>query len=110
MKGFRNFQPVLRVTIQDEEPGGRLVRKRLSQLLHDPATGGMTGDVEMENASPIMTDDKEAVQKKPYKRPKVSVGTVKKSMAGWPRDDCEESGAIAERVLDLQVRVSSSAK
>jgi hypothetical protein len=22
LKGFRNFQPVLRVTIQDEEPGG----------------------------------------------------------------------------------------
>ena len=106
LKGFRNFQPVLRVTIQDEEPGCRLVRKRLSQLLHDPATGGMMGDVEMEKASPIMTDDEEAVQETEGER-----GYRKQVHGGRIlRDDGEESGAIAERVLDLGVRVSSSAK
>jgi len=40
----------------------RLKRKRLSQLLDDPRTRQMSGDVEVQNAPTIMADDKEAVE------------------------------------------------
>lgn len=40
----------------------RLKRKRLSQLLDDPRTRQMSGDVEVQNAPAIMADDKEAVK------------------------------------------------
>ena len=40
----------------------RLKRKRLSQLLDGPGTRQMPGDVEVQNASTIMADDKEAVE------------------------------------------------
>jgi len=54
----------------------RLKRKRLSQLLDDPRTRQMSGDVEVQNAPTIMADDKEAVE-----HPKRDRRTVKKSMA-----------------------------
>ena len=61
--------------IEEQEFRGRFVRKRFSELLHDPTAGGMAGDLEVQNPSPVMANIK-----KQYSW-KVTVGTVKKSMA-----------------------------
>jgi hypothetical protein len=62
--------------IKDQMLRGRVVRKCLAQLLNDPCAGRMSGHVGVENVPPARGDDKGA-----YSTPKVSVGTVKKSMA-----------------------------
>jgi len=38
-----------------------VVWERLSQLLNDPSARGMPRDMEVQDAAPIMADDKEAV-------------------------------------------------
>ena len=48
--------------IQEEEPGRGRVGKRFPQLLYDPGAGGMAGDVQVENLSPVVTNNKEAVE------------------------------------------------
>jgi len=48
----------------------------LSQLLHDPGTGGMFGDVEVQDVATAVAD-----HEKQYRSRKVAVGTVKKSRA-----------------------------
>lgn len=72
----RHFQSILCIMIKDEKLGGRLVREGLSRLLDNPGASRMTCDVEVEDAPPVMTDDEEQ-----YRQLKVTVGTVKKSMA-----------------------------
>ncbi len=54
----------------------RVVGKSLTQLLRDPEAGRMPGDVEMQNASAVMGNDKEAVQDS-----KGNGGNGKKSIA-----------------------------
>ena len=49
-----NLQPVLRIAVEDEKARGQLKRKRFSQLLHDPHASRMLGDVNLQDASPIM--------------------------------------------------------
>ena len=71
------FQAVFLIVIKQQELRGRFVRKRFSQLLRDPTAGGMTGDVEVRNLSPVMC----LMIKKQYSSWNVTVGTVKKSMA-----------------------------
>jgi hypothetical protein len=48
--------------IQDEELRGRLIGKSFSQLLCNPGASGMTRNVEVNNLSPVMANNKEAVQ------------------------------------------------
>jgi hypothetical protein len=52
-----------RIFCPDQEIAwSRVVRESLSQLLNDPATRGMTGDVEMEDAPAVVADYKKAIQ------------------------------------------------
>lgn len=58
-----DLQPILGISIEDGKPGSRLIRKRLSQLLHNPCTGGMPRDVEMQHMSAVVANDEETVEK-----------------------------------------------
>ena len=62
--------------VEDEVFGCRIIWKCLAKLLADPHTRRMPGHVAEQNTPPVMGDDEEAVD-----TPKVSVGTVKKSIA-----------------------------
>jgi hypothetical protein len=57
-----NFEPILRITVEDQRPRSQLKRKRLSQLLNDPTTRWMPRYVEVQNAPTIVADDEEAVE------------------------------------------------
>ena len=48
--------------IEDQEVGCGLVGERFSQLLHDPCTRGMSGDIEVQDAAGVVTDDEEAIE------------------------------------------------
>ena len=61
--GYGNLEPVLRIPVEDQKPGGRFKRKRFPQLLDDPHARWMPGDVEMQDATTIVADDEEAVQR-----------------------------------------------
>ncbi len=61
--GYGNLEPVLRIPVEDQKPGGRFKRKRFPQLLDDPHARRMPGDVEMQDATTIVADDEEAVQR-----------------------------------------------
>jgi hypothetical protein len=54
--------------IEDQIPGGMPEGKCLSQLLGNPKAVWMSGHVEMQNASPIMSNHKEAVENTKRKR------------------------------------------
>jgi hypothetical protein len=58
----RYFQSVFRILIEDQKPGSRPKRKRLSQLLDDPLACGVTCNVEVQHTPPIMVDDEEAIE------------------------------------------------
>jgi len=58
----RHLQTVLRVSVKDQEPGTRSVRKCFSQLLNDPHARWMPGDVDVQYASTIMADDEKAIE------------------------------------------------
>jgi len=60
--GCGDLQPVLRIPVENEKPGSRFERKRLSQLLDDSRTGWMPSDVEVQNAPPVMVDDEKAIE------------------------------------------------
>jgi hypothetical protein len=57
-----DLQPILGIPIEDEKPGSRSIRKRLSQLLYDLCTGGMPHDVEMRHTSAVVANDEETVK------------------------------------------------
>ena len=88
----------------------RLKRKRLSQLLDDPRTRQMSGDVEVQNAPTIMADDKEAVEhpkrdrrngKEIHGRDGFPVITKKGKPAlatSWSSDAEDEGGFLADLV------------
>ena len=57
-----NFQPVFRIVIEDEKPGGGLIGKRFSQLLHNPGAGRMACDIEVQDVPAVMTDNEEAIE------------------------------------------------
>ncbi len=48
--GDRDLRPILGIAVKDQKPGARFVGERLSQLLNDPGTCGMSGDMEMQNS------------------------------------------------------------
>jgi hypothetical protein len=61
--GGQDLQPVFRIVVADQKPGSRLEWKRLPQLLDDPNTRRMTGEVGVEDAPTIVADHEEAVEK-----------------------------------------------
>lgn len=65
--------------------GRGLVGKGLPQLLHDPPTSGMAGDVEVQNAAAVVTDDEEAI-----KQTEVQRGDGENPSLLWRRGDCAE--------------------
>src|SRR5579864_1085556 len=50
------------ITVQDQVFVMGIIGKSFAQLLRDPETGRMPGDVAVQNAPAIMSNDKEAVQ------------------------------------------------
>jgi len=76
----RHIVAELRVTIEQQESVRWHVRPCLSHLLHDAESSGISRDVKAKNLAALMPDHKEAVQRA-NSAPKVSVGTVKKSIA-----------------------------
>ena len=57
-----NFQPVFCVVIKDKEPRSGLIGKRFSQLLDNPTARRMPGNIEMQDAPAVMTDNQEAIE------------------------------------------------
>src|SRR5437879_225367 len=58
----RDFQSVLGITIKDEEPRSASKWKCFSQLLNDPHACRMLGDIEVQDATTIVTDDEKAIE------------------------------------------------
>ncbi len=58
-----HLQPELLIAIKDQVFVRGLKGKRLPQLLDDPTARRMLRDVDVQDAPPIMTDDKEAVER-----------------------------------------------
>jgi hypothetical protein len=57
-----NLGAILCVVIEEKKLGWGFVRKGLTQLLHNPGTGRMARYIEVENASPVVFQDKETVE------------------------------------------------
>jgi hypothetical protein len=58
----RDFQSILGITIKDEEPRSGSKWKCFSQLLDDPRACRMFCDIEEQDATTIVTDDKKAIE------------------------------------------------
>src|SRR4051794_35295091 len=59
---FDDFIIELWATIEDQVAGGRVIGKRLAQLLNDPCTGRMARHLTLKNTPPVMRDDEKAVE------------------------------------------------
>src|SRR5258708_13068231 len=57
-----NLHSILAVTVEDQKPGSGFIRKRFPQQLDDPPARRTLGDVEGQNASTTMTNDKKAIK------------------------------------------------
>lgn len=57
-----NLKFILPIPIKDQKSGSRSEWERFTQLLDDPEARQMTGNVQVENAPPIMSDHEEAVE------------------------------------------------
>ena len=57
-----DLRPILGVTIEDDEPWSRPKWKRLPQLLDGPQARRMAGNVDVQDAPPVVADDEEAVE------------------------------------------------
>ena len=60
--GSRDLRPVLPIPVMDQKSRSRSKWKRLSQLLDNPTAGRMPRDVEVQDTSAIIADDKETVE------------------------------------------------
>src|ERR1035437_7072507 len=56
-----DFLIEVRAAIKDQVSGNRIIREGLAKLLHDPRAGGMLGRTAMENPSPLMGANEEAI-------------------------------------------------
>ena len=74
---YRDFQSILGITIKDDEPRGGSKWKCFSQLLHDPRACRMLCDIEVQDATTIVTDDEKAIERAEGDRR----NSVKKSIA-----------------------------
>src|SRR3984957_13121534 len=61
LHGFDNLPLKICGAIKDQVSGGRLVWKCLSQLLRYPLTRWVPGYIEVQDAAPVVRDDKEAI-------------------------------------------------
>jgi hypothetical protein len=59
--GADNFTVEVRYPVEDQIAGGRIIRECFAKLLRDPLATWMTEHVAVEDASPAMRDDEEAV-------------------------------------------------
>src|SRR5690348_18492774 len=59
----RNFQAIFCVSVEDQKARCGIEGKSLSQLLHDPHARGVLRNVEMQNASSVVADDEETVER-----------------------------------------------
>src|SRR3989475_7480381 len=59
---YGDFQSILGITIKDDEPRGGSKWKCFSQLLHDPQACRMLGDIEVQDAPTIVTDDEKTIK------------------------------------------------
>src|SRR6266852_4377372 len=59
----RDFQSILGITIKDEEPRSGSKWKCFSQLLDNPRACRMLCDIEVQDATTIVTDDKKAIER-----------------------------------------------
>jgi len=57
-----DFQSILGITIEDDEPRSGSKWKRFSQLLDDPRACRMLCDIEVQDAPTIVTDDEKAIE------------------------------------------------
>ena len=57
-----NRGAVLGVVVEEKKLGWGFVRKGLPELLHNPGTRGMARYIEVEDASPVVSQNKEAVE------------------------------------------------
>jgi len=57
-----NLGAILCVVIEEKKLGWGFVRKGLTQLLHNPRTRRMARYIEVENASPVVSQDKETIE------------------------------------------------
>src|SRR5579863_181115 len=62
LHSFDHFTVELRAAIKDYVAGGRVIGKRLAQLLNDPCTRRMARHLTLKNAPPVMRDDEKAVE------------------------------------------------
>ena len=88
-----NSQPVFCVVIEDEKLCRRLVGKRFPQLLHNPGTGRMARDIQVQDAPAAMANNEEAIVK--------TEGDRRNREGVHGRDDCAEKPTTADLVLDL---------
>src|SRR5260221_2136282 len=58
-----DFQSILGITIKDDEPWSGFKWKCFSQLLDDPQACRMLGDIEVQDAPTIVTDDEKAIER-----------------------------------------------
>ena len=72
----RHFSAEPDVAVEDQILGCTIFREDLSHLLHDPGTGGMFGDVEVQDVATAVADYEKAVQ-----HPEGRGGHGEKSMA-----------------------------
>src|SRR5437879_6438588 len=56
------FASEFRISVEDQILARRRVGKSFPQLLHNPSSGRMSGDVEVQDSSAVVTDDEEAVE------------------------------------------------
>src|ERR1019366_3154324 len=57
-----NIQSILLSVVEEKERGRGLVGKCFAQLLDDPTAGWMRGDVEVQDATPVVANDEKAVE------------------------------------------------
>src|SRR5260370_4926925 len=57
-----DLQAILGVPVKNQKSWRQLIGESLPQLLHDPRTGGMWCDIEMEHTSADVADDEKAVE------------------------------------------------
>jgi hypothetical protein len=61
-KGSGNIQSILLIVVEEKEPGRGLAGKCFAHLLDGPTAGRMRGDIEVQDATPVMANDEKAVE------------------------------------------------
>ena len=59
---INDFSIEIAATVKDQVARSGVVREGLTQLLHNPGAGRMLGHIEVQDAPPVMGNDKEAIE------------------------------------------------